>query len=214
MISNNFRTALQIKSHHFASTKTCFGSGNLWFMSTASALNLIWHCSHLGSKYADAFSDNWRDTHTCESAPTENNLQLLYRRLCKLIMIYCSIIWWSLTRPRCSALNLVSPRHRLELVEELGLHHGDLVDDEVSTASPVLQHPGPLGQLDALLQRGRAGANTWKERGYRGWKDRRSDRTQMNNTHAQSTPSTVYWDLIKNMWKDIRHHLLCYIKDS
>lgn len=63
----------------------------------------------------------------------------------------------------CSAVNLLSPSHRLQLVKELGLHHGDLVDDEVATGSPVLQHPGPLSQLDALLQGGRARTNTWRK---------------------------------------------------
>lgn len=61
-------------------------------------------------------------------------------------------------------MDLISPGYGLKLVKELGLHHGDLIDDEVSTASPVLQHPRPLSQLDALLQWGRARADTWKQR--------------------------------------------------
>lgn len=78
----------------------------------------------------------------------------------------------------------VSPCHRLELVKELGLHHGDLVDDEVSTAGPVLQHAGPLSQLDALLQRGRAGADAWTETGGQ-------TGTQMNNTSAKYSIHTL-----------------------
>lgn len=60
----------------------------------------------------------------------------------------------------CSALTPISPGNRLKLVKELGLHHGDLVNDEVSTAGPVLQDPRPHSQFDTLLQWGRAGANT------------------------------------------------------
>lgn len=62
----------------------------------------------------------------------------------------------------------LSPSHRLELVKKLCLNHGDLIDDEVSTGRPVLQHPRPLSQLDALLQGGRAGANAWNEQWYGG----------------------------------------------
>lgn len=51
---------------------------------------------------------------------------------------------------------ILVPGYGLQLVEKLGLNHGDLVDDEVATASPVLQDPGPLGQLYTLLQRGGA----------------------------------------------------------
>lgn len=58
-----------------------------------------------------------------------------------------------------------SPGHGLQLVKEVGVHHGDLVNDQVSAAGPVLQHPRPLGQLDALLQRGGARADTWKRGG-------------------------------------------------
>lgn len=45
------------------------------------------------------------------------------------------------------------PGDGLELVEELGLHHGDLVDDEVFAACPVLQDSGSLRELQTLLQR-------------------------------------------------------------
>lgn len=61
----------------------------------------------------------------------------------------------------------VSPGYSLQLVKEVSVHHGDLVDDQVSAAGPVLQHPRPLGQLDALLQRGGARADTWKEEAWR-----------------------------------------------
>lgn len=57
----------------------------------------------------------------------------------------------------------ISPGYSLQLVKELSLHHGDLVNDQVPAARPVLQHPRPLGQLNALLQRGGARADTWKE---------------------------------------------------
>lgn len=57
----------------------------------------------------------------------------------------------------------ISPGHSLQLVKEVSVHHGDLVNDQVSAAGPVLQHPRPLGQLDALLQRGGARADPWKE---------------------------------------------------
>lgn len=62
----------------------------------------------------------------------------------------------------------ILPGNRLQFVKELGLHHGDLVNDEVSTAGPVLQDPGPLSQRDTLLQRSRARADTW-------------EKTQLNN---------------------------------
>lgn len=58
---------------------------------------------------------------------------------------------------------VVSPGYGLQLVKELSLDHGDLVDDQVPAARPVLQHPRPLGQLDALLHRGRARADPWEE---------------------------------------------------
>lgn len=51
------------------------------------------------------------------------------------------------------------PGDGLELVEELGLHHGDLIDDEVFTAGPVLQDSGPLCELQTLLQRSRTRAD-------------------------------------------------------
>lgn len=56
---------------------------------------------------------------------------------------------------------VVSPGYGLQLVKEPSLDHGDLVDDQVPAARPVLQHPRPLGQLDALLHRGRARADPW-----------------------------------------------------
>lgn len=57
----------------------------------------------------------------------------------------------------------ISPGYTLQLVKEVSVHHGDLVNDQVSAAGPVLQHPRPLGQLDALLQGGGARADTCKE---------------------------------------------------
>lgn len=87
-----------------------------------------------------------------------------------------------------SALSLISPGHRLELVKELRLHHGDLVDDEVSTARPVLQHPGPLSQLDTLLQWGWAGANAWRERA---WIRKLERQLVRGDADTQLTPSTV-----------------------
>lgn len=55
---------------------------------------------------------------------------------------------------------LSSPGHRFQLVKKLAVHHGDLVNDEVLAGGPVLKDPGPLSQLDALLQWGRARTNT------------------------------------------------------
>lgn len=56
----------------------------------------------------------------------------------------------------------VSPGYGLQLVKEPSLDHGDLVDDQVAAAGPVLQHPRPLGQLHTLLHRGRARADPWE----------------------------------------------------
>ena len=63
------------------------------------------------------------------------------------------------------------PGDGLQLVKQRGVHHGHLVDDEVAAQGPVGQHAGPLGQLDALLQGGGAGADPW-------------------NTHTHSTSHT------------------------
>lgn len=53
------------------------------------------------------------------------------------------------------------PSDGLKFIKELGLHHGDLIDDEVSAAGPLLQDTGAPGQLQTSLQRGGTAPNAW-----------------------------------------------------
>lgn len=55
---------------------------------------------------------------------------------------------------------LYIPGNGLQLVKELALHHGDLIDDQVATTYPVLADSGPHRQFNTLLQGSLPRANT------------------------------------------------------